>query len=90
MISGLYNAISGSIAQERRLEIISNNLANVRTSGYKVDIPLFKSVLSNTQNQMQEAPGVALISLNEQSAPFKDANSFVVLDKIVPQTHNMS
>jgi len=83
LISGLYNAVSGSIAQERTLEIISNNLANMSTVGYKGDIPLFKSVLSNTQNQMQEAPGVALISLNEQSSLFKDANSFVVLDKIV-------
>ncbi len=82
MISGLYSAISGSIAQERRLEIISNNLANMSTAGYKRDIPLFKAVLSNTQNQIQEAPGIAFISLEEKSPLFKNASSFVVLDKI--------
>ena len=41
MSSGLYTAVCGDIMQERRLEILSNNLANVSTSGYKEDKPHF-------------------------------------------------
>jgi len=37
MNSGVYIALSGSKLQELRLEIAANNLANVNTSGYKVD-----------------------------------------------------
>lgn len=35
MISGLYTAASGMIAVEQRQDIISNNLANISTPGYK-------------------------------------------------------
>lgn len=41
MYTGLYAAVSGSISQERHLSILSNNLANVSTVGFKVDKPVF-------------------------------------------------
>ncbi|CAM3129336.1 flagellar hook-basal body protein [Sporolactobacillus spathodeae] len=37
MISGLYTAASGMIAEQRRQEILSNNLNNMDTPGYKQD-----------------------------------------------------
>jgi len=45
---GLYTAVCGNIMQERRLEILSNNLANVSTSGFKEDRPSFASIYPET------------------------------------------
>ena len=41
MNKGIYPVLSGGIAQERRLEILTNNLANLHTAGYKRDSPAF-------------------------------------------------
>ncbi|MCE5299875.1 MAG: flagellar hook-basal body protein [Spirochaetia bacterium] len=41
MISGLYTAASGLIAQTQQQDVISNNLANVNTNGYKKDTALY-------------------------------------------------
>ncbi|MBE6068742.1 MAG: flagellar basal body rod protein FlgG [Clostridium lundense] len=37
MIRGLYTAVSGMITQEAKQDVITNNLANVNTVGFKVD-----------------------------------------------------
>lgn len=42
MEQGIYTAASGAIAMEDRLEVISNNLANVNTSGFKKDAIVFE------------------------------------------------
>ena len=43
MIRGWYTGASGMNAQQNRLDAISNNLANVDTTGYKRDITVSKS-----------------------------------------------
>jgi len=43
MIRGFYTGASGMAAQQLRLDAISNNLANVDTTGYKKDISIHKS-----------------------------------------------
>jgi len=50
MNSGMYSALSGSIAAMKRLDIISNNLANVNTPGFKKDKMLFESLLAGSVN----------------------------------------
>lgn len=40
----LYPVLSGALAQEKRLEVITNNLANVNTAGFKKDQPLFEGI----------------------------------------------
>lgn len=45
MESGAYVALSGALAMERRLEIISNNIANVNTSGFKAEKMAFEVVV---------------------------------------------
>lgn len=45
MDKGIYVALSGSVVQERRLNQISNNLANINSTGYKGDITVFESYL---------------------------------------------
>lgn len=49
---GFYAALSGGVAQERRLEILANNLANINTAGYKKDVLSFKSVLGTAENAL--------------------------------------
>jgi flagellar basal-body rod protein FlgF len=47
MSKGLWPAISGSIAQSERLDVIANNLANSDTTGFKKDQVAFRSVMSS-------------------------------------------
>ena len=35
MVRGLYTAYTGLVNQQKRLDIVSNNLANSTTTGYK-------------------------------------------------------
>lgn len=37
MLSGFYTAASGMLTQQRTLNVLSNNIANVKTPGFKVD-----------------------------------------------------
>ncbi len=50
MNSGMYPAVSGSLAAMRRMDIISNNLANVNTPGYKKDKMTFEGMLAGSVN----------------------------------------
>lgn len=44
MSGGIYMAASGALAYEKRLQIISNNLANASTVGYKMDHGQFQFI----------------------------------------------
>lgn len=50
MNSGIYPAVSGSLAAMRKLDVISNNLANVNTPGYKKDKMSFEGLLAGSVN----------------------------------------
>ncbi|MBT1071930.1 flagellar basal-body rod protein FlgF [Pelotalea chapellei] len=50
MNSGMYSALSGNLAAMKRLDIISNNLANVNTPGYKKEKMSFESMLAGSAN----------------------------------------
>ena len=59
MVRGLYTAATGMNVQAKRLEIISNDLANTTTTGYKKDVAVVSSFqevlmtrLNDTQNQV--------------------------------------
>ncbi|BCJ87745.1 flagellar hook-basal body protein [Effusibacillus dendaii] len=56
MIRGLYTAASGMVAGERRQDVISNNLANVNTIGFKKDDSIMRSF-----------PEMLLYSLNDHT-----------------------
>ncbi len=43
MVKGIYTGASGMQAEQARLDIISNNLANIDTTGFKKDTMTFKS-----------------------------------------------
>ena len=46
MNRGIYPILSGALAQEQRMQVLSNNLANVHTTAFKRDEPLFRSLLA--------------------------------------------
>lgn len=50
MNSGIYPAVSGSLAAMRRMDVISNNLANVNTPGYKKEKMSFEGLLAGNVN----------------------------------------
>lgn len=49
MNRGIYPILSGALAQERRLQVIANNLANANTAAFKRDEALFASLLSSAR-----------------------------------------
>lgn len=51
MNGSLYVAASGAIAHGYRFEVISNNVANINSSGFKRDIPVFESILKDITGQ---------------------------------------
>lgn len=55
MNHGIYTALSGSLANERRLDILTNNLANLNTAGFKREMPVFSSVLAQENKKSLES-----------------------------------
>ncbi|MGD1019061.1 MAG: flagellar basal-body rod protein FlgG [Verrucomicrobiia bacterium] len=51
MLRALYSAASGMNAQQTNLDVISNDLANVNTTGYKATKIEFQDLLYDTQRQ---------------------------------------
>ena len=53
MNSGMYAALSGNMAAQQRLDVLTNNLANVNTAGFKRDRMVFESILGTVKNPSQ-------------------------------------
>jgi flagellar basal-body rod protein FlgG len=43
MVRGLYTSALGMIAEMNRMDVITNNIANTNTTGYKMDTPITRS-----------------------------------------------
>ena len=67
MNAGMYKAVSGSVAQMRRLEVTTQNLANLNTSGFKGQRLAFSELLGLTAEQ--ERVG-GLVAVAEQRTDF--------------------
>jgi len=48
MYTGFYTAVAGGMAQEKRLNILTNNLANATTAGFKADQAVFQVLPPST------------------------------------------
>lgn len=58
MVRALWTAASGMVAQQTNVDVISNNLANVNTVGFKSESAQFKTLLYQTiQNKTTSANG---------------------------------
>lgn len=66
MIRGLYTGASGMVAEAMRTDVISNNLANANTAGYKKDVAVskdFSSILISRVNDGADAPVIGSLGL---------------------------
>lgn len=66
MIRGIYAGASGMLAEAQRTDVISNNLANVNTAGFKKDITVtkdFASLLISRVNDGAEAPAIGTLGV---------------------------
>lgn len=67
MNSGLYAALTGNINAMKRLDVVSNNLANANTAGFKKDKLSFEAVLYDTgrANSLQGGGGTTPVFSGE-------------------------
>jgi len=57
MIRGLYSAASAMLATARAQEVITNNIANVNTPGFKRNIPVYQSFSNILQREIDGDTG---------------------------------
>ena len=74
MLKSIYTPLSGAISQERVLEVISNNLANLNTTGFKGDTVTFTLLPSEPYKNYHN--------------PIPPANYKVDLEKVMPLKGN--
>ncbi len=73
MKNGIYSAAAGMLTAVERLNVISNNLANINTAGFKSDIPFEKVIrfLSEEPFPGKDQPILAGTSLNDRNGNIK-------------------
>lgn len=52
MSGTIYQAAAGALLQQMRLDMLSNNLANVNTTGFKADMPVFRMETEDTPDEI--------------------------------------
>jgi flagellar basal body rod protein FlgG len=55
---GVYLSASGANAQSHRLQVLSNNLANVSTSGFKPEFPVLQARFAEMIDEGKVSPGL--------------------------------
>ena len=73
MDKGTYIAVSGSLAQERAMDIISANLANINTDGFKAGRVLFESYLQKSLDPNGTIPSPEMIKGNAPGSQLPDS-----------------
>ncbi|MGD6991137.1 flagellar hook-basal body protein [Sutcliffiella horikoshii] len=62
MLRGFFTATAGMISQQRRMEMMSNNLSNANTPGYKADQGSLRSFPDMLLQRMEQASGTNTFS----------------------------
>jgi flagellar basal-body rod protein FlgG len=62
MNAAMYKALSGAIVQMRRLESVSQDLANVNTAGYKGERLVFREILADPTQRQSRAGGQVAVT----------------------------
>ena len=82
MLEGLYTAAAGMAAQERRLDAVSNDIANVNTAGYK------KVRLGFRDHVVELGPGrCCVVPSGVEHHPVADEECWIVLIETVTTLH---
>ncbi|SDO07426.1 flagellar hook-basal body protein [Alkalicoccus daliensis] len=84
MLRGLYTAGAGMIAQQRKQEMLTNNMSNIETPGYKADqasMRKFPNMLIQALGTQQNGPGSSVVGelttgvyLQEQTPNFRQGD----------------
>ncbi len=75
MSGGMYLAAAGALAQQTRLEVLANNIANINTNGYKGEKTVFR--INPTEDGPQtEQSADATQSLSPYAPPFETRIDF--------------
>ena len=76
MYSSFYAAAAGAIGQQAKLDVVSNNLANVNTAGYKAKVGVFHDLMYYNLNnyrgdetEIQAGTGIRLEKADTNFAP---------------------
>ena len=82
MSKPLWPAVSGAMARDAQIEVISNNLANVNTNGFKRDDVSFKEYLSKKENMNVEGEEIPRSPIKDKDLYRLDGRdqSFVVVN----------
>ncbi|MGL4820134.1 MAG: flagellar hook-basal body protein [Bacilli bacterium] len=83
MIKGFYTAASGMIANQRRSEILTNNVANVNTPGYKGNLTVMRAFPEMLMEQMG-TPSMAKPGEESAKTPIGRLNSGVYVQETIP------
>ncbi|ANB61485.1 flagellar hook-basal body protein [Anoxybacteroides amylolyticum] len=73
MLRGFYTAAAGMLSQERRVEMLTNNIANANTPGYKAD-----------EAALRAFPEMLLSRLEEAAIPVQERRSMMKKTPIGP------
>ena len=73
MIKGIFATLAGKQVNERRLDIISNNLANSLTAGYKASRPVFNVVTVESESAEANKPQSTYVNIYDSYIHFSDA-----------------
>jgi len=70
-----YVTVAGKFVNEKRLDIIANNLANAQTAGFKASRPIFE-MISTTENETGQSGLLknAYVKLSDTYIDFSDAS----------------
>jgi flagellar hook protein FlgE len=76
MLTSMFTALAGMNAYSRGLDLISNNVANLNTPGFKVSDPLFREIVyrhlnATGQGGQSELPGGAGVEIGATSMTFR-------------------
>jgi len=89
MIRGLYTAASGMLAGQRRQEVLTNNLNNAHTVGYKSDEQALRSFPEMLILRMRELQGVEVsntsVPTSRGAVPIGPLSGGVYTHEIIPQ-----
>lgn len=82
MSKPLWPAVSGAMARDHQIEVISNNLANVNTNGFKRDDVSFKEYLSKKEKMDMEGEEIPRSPIKDKDLYPLDGRdqSFVVVN----------
>lgn len=67
MLKSLYSGVTGMKSQQTKMDVISNNIANVSTTGFKAGRVRFEDMISQTNANAQEGINAQQVGLGVQT-----------------------